>query len=344
MEIREIKDKEVWEKFLSGCEDKTFLNSWDWGDFQQKQGNEIWRLGVFEEGLVAVSLVIKIKAKRGTFLFLPHGPNTKEGFFDKREEILRSLVDYLGKEKVSFIRIAPIWQRDKENKDVFKKQGFKQAPIHIHPEVTWEMDITDSEEEMMKNMRKTTRYLVRKGERDKNIKIIKSEDINDLERFNEVYQETARRHHFVPFSLDYLKDQFSSFIKDGQIMILLGEYQDKIVSSAVIVFWQGIGFYHHGASLSEYRKVPVSYLIQLEAIKEAKSRGCKKYNFWGIAPDIKEKKDLKKSNHPWAGITLFKMGFGGQIREYVKTQDLPLSLKYYFTRFFEIARKKKRNL
>ncbi|GAI33015.1 unnamed protein product, partial [marine sediment metagenome] len=34
---------------------------------------------------------------------------------------------------------------------------------------------------------------------------------------------------------------------------------------------------------------PASYLLQWEAIKEAKNRGCKLYNFWGIA-EIESKK------------------------------------------------------
>ena len=52
-----------------------------------------------------------------------------------------------------------------------------------------------------------------------------------------------------------------------------------------------------------------------EAIKEAKKRGCKVYDFWGFTDPEKFPK------HPWAGPTLFKMGFGGHKEEYVKTQD-----------------------
>ncbi len=342
MIVKEIKDKRIWEEFLSGCPEKTFLNSWNWGEFQQKQGNKIWRLGIYKKGLVGVSLAIKIEAKRGTFLFLPHGPNIKNMADSK--EVLNVLIPYLKKIKAGFIRVAPIWQRNQENIDIFKNMGFKESPLHIHPEVTWELDIRPSEEEVTANMRKTTRYLSRKAERSKDINIIKSKDIKDLEKFNEVYKETAKRHNFVPFSLDYLRNQFNSFIQDDQILIMLGEYKGKVVSSAVLVYWQNIGFYHHGASLSEYRKIPVSYLLQWEAIREAKTRGCHSYNFWGIAPDIKKKEDLSKSSHPWAGITLFKMGFGGKIKEYVKTQDFPLSLTCYLTRLFEMARKKKRGL
>jgi len=345
MEIKEINNKEIWENFLSAIKKKTFLNSWNWGEFQKKEGNKIWRLGIYNQGqLNGNALIIKVEAKRGTFLFVPHGPQVLSNKLQALESLLNRLKEIAREEKASFIRISPIWERNEENVKIFKDFKFKNAPIHIHPEVTWQLDIAPSEEELLINMRKTTRYLIRQGQKNNDIEIIQSSDIKDLEKFNKVYQETIQRHHFAPFSLNCLENQFSSFLGDNQISLFLGKYKNEVVSSAVIVFWQNIGFYHHGASLSKYQKIPVSYLLQWEAIKEAKKKGCQIYNFWGIAPEIKDKSDLAKSKHPWAGLTLFKMGFNGSKKEYVKTQDYPISKKYYLTYIFEKIRKIKRGL
>jgi len=340
MYILELNNKENWESFLLRCDEKTFLDSWNWGEFQKKMGEKIWRLGIYDnEQLISLALVIKVKAKRGTFLFVPHGPVVELGIKNYKLRILIDKLKEIAKqEKAHFIRIAPIWQKTEENIKVFRDLGFIPAPIHIHPEVTWELDIRESEQELLMNMRKTTRYLIRQAQKNTDIEIVKTQNIEDLKKFNEIYCSTATRHKFVPFSLDYIQNQFSSFLSDDQILILLGKYKNEIVSSAIIVFWQNIGFYHHGASLSKYNRVPVSYLLQWEAIKEAKERECQRYNFWGIAPD-----DNKK--HPWAGLSLFKKGFGGYRKEYVKTQDLPLSKVYsLITRPFEKIRKIKRRL
>jgi lipid II:glycine glycyltransferase (peptidoglycan interpeptide bridge formation enzyme) len=340
MQTREINDKEIWEDFLLACEEKTFLDSWNWAEFQKKIEDKIWRLGLYnDQELVGVALVIKVKAKRGTFLFVPHGPVFKKGAKLSLKELSLFLKELAKKEKASFIRIASLWPRNEENNKLFKELGFKNAPIHVHPEITWELDISPKEEELLMGMRKTTRYLIRQAEKNPEIEIIKSNNINDLEKFSNLLDKTADRHHFIPFSLDYLKDQFSCFGSDNQIVIFLGKYKGEIISGAIMVYWQGIGFYHHGASLSKYNsnKVPLSYLIQWEAIKEAKTRGCKRYNFWGIAPE-------DKKNHPWKGLTLFKKGFGGYKKEYLKTQDLVLSKKYYLTYIFEKLRKLKRRV
>lgn len=344
MQIKEINDKQIWESFLLECQEKTFLSSWNWGEFQKSIEDKIWRLGIYNnQELIGVCLVIKVKARRGTFLFLPHSPVLKSLPHSKElsslEMLLARLREIAKEEKASFIRVAPIFKRTEEYRKAFKDLGFRKAPIHMHPEITWEIDISPSEQELLTGTRKTTRYLIKQAEKNPEIEIFKSNYIKDLERFSQLLKKTAQRHHFIPFSVDYLKNQFSCFDSDNQILIYLAKYKGEIISGAIMVYWQGIGFYHHGASLSKYNsnKVPASYLLQWEAMKEAKSRNCTKYNFWGIAPE-------GKKNHPWSGLTLFKKGFGGYKKEYLETQDLPLSTSYYLTYLFERIRKIKRGL
>ncbi|MCX6760407.1 MAG: peptidoglycan bridge formation glycyltransferase FemA/FemB family protein [Candidatus Nealsonbacteria bacterium] len=349
MEIKEITNKEIWENFLMKCKEKTFLDSWNWGEFQENEEGKMWRLGICDgNDIIAVSLVILIKAKRGTFLFSPHGPVYWSEKTNLKREIVKILLEKLKeigeREKADFIRISPIWQRNTENEDIFKKLGFKEAPIHMHPEVTWELDVSKDKEKLLKGMRKTTRYLIRQAEKNSDIEIIKTGEKENLKDFKKIYDETVKRHNFTPFSLKYLENQFDSFVRDSQIVIFLGKYKKETVSSAIIVFWQNLAFYHHGASLSKFNKIPVSYLLQWEAIKEAKNRGCVLYNFWGIAPEVTSESDASKSRHPWAGLSLFKMGFGGYRKDYVKTQDYPLTLKYYLNFIIERIRKIKRRL
>ena len=72
-------------------------------------------------------------------------------------------------------------------------------------------------------------------------------------------------------------------------------------------------------------------------IQEAKKRGCTLYNFWGVSPDNKPK-------HPWAGLSLFKKGFGGFEETYLHAQDKPLTKKYWLNYIIETVRRLKRRL
>lgn len=339
IEIKEINNKQIWDDFLFSCLEKSFLQSWNWGEFQKMMGNKIWRFGIYDKDkLASISLVVKNIAKRGTFLLIPHGPVVNDNKYKKNA--LESLIFYLKKtakeEKASFIRIAPIWERNEENKNIFKKCGFINSPMLIHLEATWQLDITKPEEKLLKNMRKTTRYLIKQAEKNSNIKIIETKDLEEIKILSDMHNNVSKRQKFVPFSYDFLKNEFLAFEGDNKISIFSARYKEKTIGSALIVFDCQKGFYHHSALLKEYMKLPAIYLLLWEAIKEAKKRGCLAFDFWGYVDP--------KSNHPWAGPTLFKMGFGGEKKEFVKNMDLPLSIKYLPTYIFEKMRKIKRGL
>lgn len=333
MEIREIQNKSEWENFLSGCQEKTFLQSWNWGEFQKMMGNKIWRLGIYNnKGLFSITLSTKVRAKRGTFLLIQHCLSMSETLLDKLKEIAKE-------EGCDYIRIAPFLERNEENNKIFRDLGFRDSPIHASAyEATWKLDITSSEEELLKNMRKTTRYLIRQAQKDVNIETFRRWSIDDVDIFYQIHREVVKIQKFTPFSLEYLKNEFSAFLSDNQVSLFFGEYKGQIIAAAFVIFWSKIGFYHQAALLPKYHKIPIAYLLQWEAIKEAKRKGCVLYDFWGYV------NPKENPRHPWAGPTLFKMGFGGKPYQYLKTKDLPLSKKYWLTYFFEKLRKTKRGL
>src|SRR3989344_264621 len=167
MEIKEITDKNTWEGFWASREEKTFLQSWNWGEFWQKMGNKIWRL----EGMLAV----KVAARRGTFLLVQHNVGISEALLDELKKIAKE-------EKCDFIRMAPLIQKSEENNGAFKNLEFREAGMHANAyEATWKLDITLPEEELLKNMRKTTRYLIKKARENSDISIEKSADSKNIE-------------------------------------------------------------------------------------------------------------------------------------------------------------------
>lgn len=334
-EIKEITDKSEWDNFVSSGKPHTFLQSWNWGAFNKAMGHKVWYLGLFYKGfLTGVALILKISARRGTFLFCPHGPIMKQPEF-------RILIDYLKelakKEDCSFIRISPILIKTPGNEKLFKDLGFRPAPIHAHAELVWMLDVTPKEEQLLADMRKTTRYLIRKAQSE-DVEIIKSTNPEHLEIFNKLYKETADRQSFTAYSENYLRGEFTAFRNDNQVMIFLAKYNNEFVSGAMIIFYDDSAFYHQGASSLKYPKVPAAYLLQWEVIREAKAKGLHYYNFWGISPE-------NKPRHPWAGLTLFKKGFGGFDEEYVPAHDLALEpSSYWLTYLIEKIRKTKRGL
>ena len=238
MEIKEVQDKNSWESFLSGCKDKTFLQSWNWGEFQKMMGNKIWRLGVYDKGeLLSVCLITLIKARRGRFFLIQHGPNIKEQKTESKEQVLKTLLDELKNKKqgetADFIRMAPLFGRSEENNKIFRNLGFENSPMHASAyESTWKLDITSSEEELLKNMRKTTRYLIRQAQKDADIETFRRWSINDVDIFYQIHQEVVKIQRFTPFSLEYFKNEFSAFLSDNQVSLFFGKYKGQVTYSS----------------------------------------------------------------------------------------------------------------
>ena len=341
MKIDEIKSYKVWQDFFNENGSSSFLQAWEWGEFEKNTGYEVLRLGIYDKSnLAAIAQVIKIRAKRGNFLLIPHGPIfTKhltyniQHFKSIISNLLNFLISLAKKEEYTFIRIAPVMEDSQENKKLYFDLGFKKAPIYMHAERLWVLDLDKSEEELLNGMRKTTRYLVRKATRD-GVAIEKRTDEKAVEDFWKIYQETVKREKFVPFSKDFIKKEFEAFHKTGNAIFLFGKVETsrrdvsthEYIASALVIFTKSTAFYHQGASI--HIKVPVTYLLQWEAIKEAKKRGCLYYNFWGILQAGRTPKN-------WQGLTLFKTGFGGRQIDYLPTQDYIISPKYYLTYIYE---------
>ncbi|MFH1895872.1 MAG: peptidoglycan bridge formation glycyltransferase FemA/FemB family protein, partial [bacterium] len=190
--------------------------------------------------------------------------------------------------------------------------------------------------ELLKQMRKTTRYSIRKAEKD-GVTIKVSTDPEDAKIIYHLQEATVGRHKFAPFPKKYFEAQLSHFGQNNDALLYWAEYQGEPIAAALIVFFGQTAVYHMGASSNEFRHLTASHLIQWEAICEAKRRGVWWYNFWGIIEE-----DNKK--HPWYGLSLFKKGFGGEVVKFLHAQDKPVSWKYPAIYAFETLRRKKRGL
>jgi lipid II:glycine glycyltransferase (peptidoglycan interpeptide bridge formation enzyme) len=336
--IKSIEDKDVWEEFIANHKEANFLQSWYWGEFQLRLGRKIHKTGFFRNNnLVGIMLSIEESARRGKYLIVPGGPiiDWKDNIlidvaFSEMRNIARS-------SNLSFVRIRPQIIEDEFSKNIFKKNGARLSPMHLTADLTFQLDITKTEEELLANMRKATRYEIRKAEK-LTINISSSKDEKKIKKFYELQLNTARRQKFVPFSYKFFYEQFKVFFEQDLALIFTATYENKILAEAFIIFYNSEAVYHYGVSTEDGRKYPGAYLLQWEAIKEAKKRGIEKYNFWGVAP-------IDSKNHRFSGVSLFKRGFGGEDIQYLRAHDIVINHPKYLMNFLiESVRKRVRKV
>lgn len=332
LRIKQITNKNTWQSFLDHTYSGflPFFQTWNWGEVQKMEGIIIERLGLFQDDkLIGVASIALIKAKRGTYFHLRHGPVLKEYKKKHVEYILEYLSKKAKKDKVSFIRMSPLIDSTKELQ-VFKGYPFRNATIHrMDAEDCWILPLNSSSNEILKNMRKSHRYLIKKS-LSTGVRVDRTQNISKLKLFLPLYKKLAQRKHFIAHK--GIKEEFEIFSKDNQSTLFLAWYKEKVIAGALIDFVSGMAIYRHSASDEDFKNIPAMYLLQWEVILEAKKRGMNSYNLWGIAPD-------NKQHHPWIGLTLFKTGFGGERREFMHAKDYVLSLWYWKTYVIELITK-----
>ncbi|MBI2028751.1 MAG: peptidoglycan bridge formation glycyltransferase FemA/FemB family protein [Candidatus Levybacteria bacterium] len=338
MIAKPIIDKKTWESFLDLHEEANFLQSWYWGEFHKSLSNEIQRMGFYENNkLVGVMLSIVENAKRGRYLAVPGGPIIDWTRSDLVEHFVQECKKIAKTYKCVFVRVRPQLVSDDFSKSLSKRQGFTNAPMHLHAELTSQLDIRKTEDELLGQMRKTTRYEIKKAI-NLGIKVVASKDPGQIKDFYDLQIETSKRQGFIPFSYKYLYEQFKIFALNDKAVLYTAYYDRKILAQAFIIFYGQEAVYHYGVSTEEGRRYPGAYLIQWEAIKEAQKRGMTRYNFWGVSPEMSK-------NHRFRGLSLFKRGFGGQDIEYLHAQDLIINYPRYIINYVvETIRKKTRNV
>ncbi|OGK17262.1 hypothetical protein A3D80_01410 [Candidatus Roizmanbacteria bacterium RIFCSPHIGHO2_02_FULL_40_13b] len=338
VETKQIIDKNEWDLFLSTHGEANFLQSWEWGEFHEQLHHTIERTGFSIDGkLEGVMLSIVEPARRGRYLTVPGGPIIEWENEELINEVSQAMKEIGKRQRCVFVRVRPQLLNTEKSWAIFKAMGFVLSPMHLHAQFTLQLDLSKSEEELLSEMRKNTRYEVRKA-MNEGIRVEKSTDENSIRAFYDLQLQTAKRHGFVPFSYPYLHEQFKVFAAQNMAYLYSAYHNDELLAKAYVIFYGNEAVYHFGASTPQGREHPGAYLLQWEAIKEAKMRGMKHYNFWGIVHE-------HEKNHRFYGVSVFKRGFGGEEVEYLPAQDLIINKpRYLLTTTFEHLRKRMRKV
>lgn len=344
------ENKQEWENIVRSHEEANFLQSYNWGDFHQRLEKKVF-YGILCEGAsiensqpVGAALFVKETAKRGSYLTVAGGPLI-DWESDKAEKIFafftQQATELAKKEACVFVRMRPQCIETDAVKKLVGKHGWSESPMHLTADLTLQLDLSFDEDALLMQMRKNTRYEIRQAQK-RNITVRQSTDPQEIQEFYDHQLELAKKHNFVPFSYKFLHEQFLAFVEDNEVMLFHSylpteEGKEVLLASAFIIFYNGEAVYHYGISTQENDRQPGSYACQWAAILEAKKRNCHSYNFWGIAPK-------EETEHRFAGVSIFKRGFGGDEVQYLPAHDLPVSWQYNLVRSFEKMRKKARNL
>ncbi len=328
--VKTVENQTEWDEFVTAHPDANFLQSWDFYEFYFSRGFDIVRRGIYDENnqLVGVYAGEVEPAKRGRHLAIAGGP-----IFDWTNQEIKNLIfsdmkQQAKKLKCTFVRVRPQLQNTPENAKTFQQLGFRKAPMYLSVEFAGVLNLENSEEEILKNMRQRLRRALRKAEKNQ-ITIEKTSDPKAIHDFYQIELQTAKRHDFYAFSEDFLTKQFAAFAKNDEAVLYIAKLNGEILAENFMIFYGNEASYHYGVSSELGTKYSGAPLLHMEAMRDARKRGIKRYNFWGIV-------DENDTKHRFYGVSVFKRGFGVEELKYLEARDLVLDKISYYTKTLPI--------
>lgn len=242
--------------------------------------------------------------------------------------LLEKLVLFAKEKKPMFVRVEVLNKVDDQNAQQIiqklKENDFVKAFEELQPEHRQIIDLTQSMDEILQNMKEKGRYNTRlaqkKGVR---VEIIKDNDPQAHDKLKvvfDLYQKTTDRKSISGRNLVYFEKLLENFKEE--IAIAVAYFDTTALAGSLTVLHDGVASYLYGGSSALHRELMAPYLLHLEVMKYAKANGCKTYDLLAIAPP-------DQPNHKFANLTRFKQQFGGKRVALIGSYDLILKSIWY---------------
>lgn len=296
------------------------LQSKNWQKLQEDLGKTTFFKKTTHFSYLATLETTKI----GNYLYLPYGPcsDSPKAF----SEAIRDLKTLAQQQSAVFIRVEPQTPKNarrlREN-TIFHGLLVKKSQ-DLNPKETWVIDLKGKEADLKKRLpSRLLRY--HRNHQKTGLEIEISKNPSDTKHLVRLQQKLASSKKIGVFSEDYLKTEAKQDFSSLYLVKYTPSNQKtaKVIAAGLVFDDKTTRYNIQGAQDEDFKKLHATGILTIQLILDAREKGLKTFDFWGIAPE-----NAKKS-HSWAGFTAFKKTFSGHEVTYCGTYDLILDRKKY---------------
>ena len=298
------------------------LQSYEWGELKHGLGWKPVRLTLERDGELAGSgqfLFYSTPGVPGGMLYCPKGPWLPWDDDGAVRAFLDGMVEVAERYNAHTVKIEPeVREEQQDVKEHLRAFGFEKFRWNVNHKATLTIDLSQSEEDLMKNMKKSTRYGVRRAGKE-GVEVVEDNSRAALDRFWRMHGALVERKDFWSRPYSYYEALWQALEKAGRAHLFFAEHEGDRPAAAMVFTFGHKGVYMLGVSTREKSKITPANLLQWEIMKWAKENGITHYDMWGVPP-----LDKLDEDHPLYGVYKFKAGFGSELVDFVGTLDLPV--------------------
>ncbi len=336
MRVQPWTDQETWERFVAGQPHSGFQQSWAWGIFKTQIGTDAVRLAVVDgDQLVGIAQALHEPWRFGQSTFtIFSGPIVDAHVpIAQHQAALGMLLDALAaearKRQAMFFHIEPAIEQHSASsfKPLQVRTKLRRARA-FQPLDTQLLDLHQDEVALLAAMHEKTRYNIRLAEkRGVQVHVATNEGVaGALEQFIVLNKQTAARDKFTSHASAYYR-RLHEHLGPDMLRVYVATYEKQPIAANIVMHYGDTATYLHGASSNAHRNVMAPHLLQWRQILDAKLAWKFWYDFYGI--QTPQRARTSKHGATWAGITRFKLGFGGQTVSYLDAYELPIRWGWY---------------
>ena len=324
--------------------DANLFQSGFWARFKANRGYETQAFRVGYRGRsTSVVVVHRPCAEGARYGYIPYGPDIalpqdRQGRF---LELLSEAVRHRLPHDCRFLRYDLPWEspyspafdrghwegppepRVRELRMNFgcRRWNLRKSLTDIQPPDTVMLDLDRSARSILAGMHPKARYCVRRAFRS-GVRV-ETAGVEALPRWHRLYAETAHRKGIVAEEPPYFRGLFDTARSHRtDLRIYLGCLDGELLAGSILVFQPETATYLFSASSPRGRTFTASYAVLWKTLMDARARGCRRFDFFGIPPN-------DDPHHPMHGLFRFKTRFGGEIRHLRGCWDYPFDEERY---------------
>ena len=297
------------------------MQSYAWGEARKETGVRVVRFGESYDGILTAvfQMTVHKLPKVGYFIgYVPRSvvPSPEAAAFFKT---------WAKKEKIVFIKWEPYVTSEAGDSYMAALPGMRRSKHPLFTEWNLELDLAQTEEQLLAGFKKNVRYSIRHAE-EAGVTVKEMNSEKGFNIFADLYFGTTKRQAYHGHTRKYHHILWSALSRVGIARIFVAFYNGKPHAAFEVFMFGGRAYYPYSGSSDTDRHIPGTQLLMWEVVKAAKREGCTALDLWGsLAPGYDKK-------HPWAGFTFFKESFGARFVHMAKSYDLvvlPLLYKAY---------------
>lgn len=271
-----------------------------WEEFRRKWGNEV------AETPYGIMTLHKLPFTGSKIAIFEKGPAPTNKMLEDLKKIAKE-------KNIVFVRMEPNVQKSSDLIGILKSEGAVPGRKIFTPTTFW-IDLTPTEENLMKSFSSKTRYNIRLAQKH-GVKVKEDDSDKAFNRYLELTAETVNRQGFYAHSRRYHKLMWEILKKAGIAHLLTATYQGQIITTWILFAWKNFLYYPYGASTEEHKNVMANNLMMWEAIKFGRTNKLTTFDLWG--------------REEGKGFTKFKEGYNPKVIEFLGTWDLVIDKPLY---------------